>query len=82
MSKTITIRLDDATYNLVKTAAAAERRSIANLLEYATLRHLEECAFTDSEETAQINSDAGLLTRLKLGHKQAKQRKGHFVRGV
>ena len=37
MSKTVTIRLDDEAYRLIRQAARGQLRSIANFIEYATL---------------------------------------------
>jgi uncharacterized protein (DUF1778 family) len=82
MAKTVTIRLPDDTYEVVRAAAAADRRSIANLMETATLRHLEESSFMEPAEAAEILSDRSLLKRLATGHAQAAGRKGRFVRGL
>ncbi len=82
MPRTVTIRLADKSYELVRAAAEADRRSIANLIETATLRHLEEQSFMEAAEAREVLSDRGLLRRLKAGHAQAAARKGRFVRGV
>ena len=82
MAKTVTIRLADETYEVVRAAAEADRRSIANLVETATLRHLEEQSFMEPAEAGEVLSDRGLLRRLKAGHAQAAARKGRFVRGL
>ena len=39
MAKTITVRIDDSTYNIFKLAAAGQKRTISNYLEYATLNY-------------------------------------------
>jgi uncharacterized protein (DUF1778 family) len=41
VGKTITLRVDDATYEKIKTAAEAERRSLSNFIENVTLSYLE-----------------------------------------
>jgi len=39
MPKTITLRIDEDVYGLFKTAASAEKRTISNFIEYATLNY-------------------------------------------
>jgi len=79
MAKTITLRLDNDVYEKIKKAASSERRSISNYIENATLDHLEECAFVDTEEMAEITSNNMIVSRLKRGAKEAKQKKGTLI---
>jgi uncharacterized protein (DUF1778 family) len=79
MSKTLTLRLDEETYSTFARAAKLERRSLANLIETAALRHIDESNFVDDPEMAGILSDADLLERLKSGSADAKRRRGRFV---
>ena len=65
MSKTITIRLDDDTYNLIRSAADGQMRSISNFVEFATMSYLTEEAFASDEEMDQIMSDSELVQTLK-----------------
>ena len=65
MSKTITIRLDDDTYRMIKRAAEGQMRSISNFMEYATVSYLTEEAFVSDEEMDQIVSDTDLVQTLK-----------------
>ena len=37
MSKTITLRIDDEVYKILKTAANGEKRTISNFIEFAAL---------------------------------------------
>ena len=67
MSKTITLRLDDKTYNLIRTAAKGSRRSISNFIEYATIAYLAEDSFISDQEMAEIVSDTHLVTELEQG---------------
>ncbi len=48
MAKTVTVRIDDSTYRRIKSAAEAERRTISNFMEYATLSYVENSSFVDS----------------------------------
>ena len=42
MSRTITLHLDEKTYDLIQTAASGARRSVANFIEFATITYLAE----------------------------------------
>lgn len=64
MSKTITIRLDDDTYKMIKSAAEGQMRSISNFVEYATTSYLTEEAFVSDEEMEQIITDTDLVRTL------------------
>lgn len=79
MPKTLTMRLDDETYEVLVRAARAERRSLANLVETAALRHIHETSFVDDAEMAEILARPELLKRLKAGSRDARKRKGRFV---
>ncbi len=79
MAKTLTLRLDEETYERFSRAARAERRSLANLVETAALRHLEENSFVDEAEMAEILSRPELVRRLKAGSQDARKRRGRFA---
>jgi uncharacterized protein (DUF1778 family) len=79
MSKTLTLRLDEASYKLFAAAAKAENRSIANLIHTAALARVREQEFVDPFEMQEIQSDEGLLKRLRQGSKEARHRRGAFV---
>ena len=64
MTKTITIRVDDETYKKIRTAAEAERRTISNFIEYATLSFVENSNFVSDEEMQDILADKALLANL------------------
>ena len=82
MAKTLTMRLDDETYETFVRAAQAERRSLANLVETAALRQIQESRFVDDAELAEILSRSGLVKRLKAGSQDAQRRRGRFVPAV
>jgi uncharacterized protein (DUF1778 family) len=67
MSKTITLRLDEKTYELIRNAAAGERRSISNFIEYATVSYLSGEAFVADSEMEEILNDEELLQDLQRG---------------
>lgn len=79
MAKTLTIRLDEETYQKIKRYAEAERRPISGFLENAALTYIEETTFTDELEMMEIISNSELVSRLQKGSRQAKQKKGRFV---
>ncbi len=79
MSKTITLRISEDNYNLLKAYAKSENRKLSNALETLAMRRLEEEFFVDEDEMAGILADRDLLERLKAGHAQAKKGQGRFV---
>jgi hypothetical protein len=82
MAKTLTMRLDDETYQTFVRAAQAERRSLANLVETAALRGILENSFVDDTEMAEIASRPELVKRLQAGSRDARKRQGRFIPGV
>jgi hypothetical protein len=79
MAKTLTMRLDDETYQTFVRAAQGERRSLANLVETAALRGILENSFVDDAETAEIASRPELVKRLQTGSRDARKRQGRFI---
>jgi predicted transcriptional regulator len=64
MAKTVTVRIDDSTYKRIKSAAEAQRRTISNFMEYATMSYLESSAFVNNEEMKGISQDQELIETL------------------
>ena len=54
MAKTITVRIDDSTYNIFKLAADGQKRTISNYLEYATLNYTMNETIVDDIEMNEI----------------------------
>ncbi len=79
MSKTVTIRLDEDTYQLIRHAAQGQMRSIANFIEYATISYLTEEASVSDEEMAEILSDAELVSSLKRARSEVSGNKYQVV---
>jgi uncharacterized protein (DUF1778 family) len=79
MPKTLTMRLDDETYQAFVRAAKAERRSLANFIANAALQHLLESSFVDDAEMAEIVSRPELVKRLQAGSRDARKRQGRFI---
>lgn len=78
--KTITLRLDEATYQLFRAFAVADNRPISNLIGTAAKKHMEECLFADETEMHAIREDAHLVKRLRRGSLAAHERRGRFVK--
>jgi uncharacterized protein (DUF1778 family) len=38
--KTVTMRVDDSTYDMIKLAAEGQKRNLSNFIEFATLQYL------------------------------------------
>ena len=80
MSKTITLRIPDNVYKLLKIAAEGEKRSISNFIEYAALNYLTEETFVSDEEMEDLLKDNSLLKNLKQGEKEIKKGMYKIVR--
>lgn len=79
MPKTLTIRIDDKTYATFAKRAKAENRSLANFIETAVTAHIQESAFVDDSEMAEILANERLVDRLRKGSKDAKGKKGTLI---
>ena len=88
--KTVTVRLDDDTYRLIRQAARGQLRSISNFIEYATLSYLRlparastpfltDAASVSDQEMAEILSDPDLVSTL---HHTRSEVSGKKYRGV
>ena len=54
MARTITVRIDDSTYDIFKLAADGQKRTISNYLEYATLNYTMNETVVDDIEMNEI----------------------------
>ena len=75
--KTVTVRVDDDVYNLLKKAADGERRTISNFMENASLTYLTNEIYVSDTEMEQILNDTALVKSLKNGIDDVK--KGKFT---
>jgi predicted transcriptional regulator len=75
--KTVTVRVDDDVYNLLKKAADGERRTISNFMENASLSYLTNEIYVSDTEMEQILNDTALVKSLKNGIDDVK--KGKFT---
>jgi predicted transcriptional regulator len=56
MGKTITLRLEDDVYNILKRAADGDRRTISNFIEYATINYIFNNNVVDDNEMNELVS--------------------------
>jgi len=75
MAKTVTIRMDDKSYKLLKNAAISQKRSISNFIEYAAVNFTIEDNFVSDYEMADIQSDSTLMSDLKRALNDVKSRR-------
>ena len=54
MSRTVTLRLKDSVYELLRTLAERDNRPLSNFIETATLRYLEQEEYVDEFEMLEI----------------------------
>ena len=71
--KTLTLRVDDDVYNMIKLASDGAKRNISNFIEYATLQYLTSSQYIDSNEMNEILEDKELIKSLNQGLKEAKE---------
>jgi predicted DNA-binding protein len=79
MPKTVTLRINDETYRAFLKRAKIENRSLANFIETAVKAHIEECAFVDDSEMAELLANEDLVARLRRGSREAARKKGRMI---
>ena len=70
--KTVTMRVDDSIYEMIKTAANGQRRNISNFIEFATLEYLSSSEYVSDEEMNEIKNDKQLINNLQKGIEESK----------
>ena len=70
--KTLTLRVDDDVYNMIKLASDGVKRNISNFIEYATLQYLTSSQYVDSNEMKEILEDKEFIKSFAQGLKEAK----------
>ncbi len=79
MAKVVTVRLSDEDYRKIAAVAKLERRPLSNFMTLMVIKGIEEGDYVDAVEMDQILSDKSLMAKLRVGHHDAKQRKGRLV---
>jgi uncharacterized protein (DUF1778 family) len=65
--KTVTMRVDDSVYDMIKLAAEGQRRNLSNFIEFATMQYLTSSQFVEQEEMTEILEDKELVENLMNG---------------
>ena len=76
MSKTVTLRLSDQTYERFRTLAERENRPLSNFIETAASRYVETELFVDEFEMQEIQTNIALNRSLTQGVEDAKAGRG------
>ncbi|MCK5200542.1 MAG: CopG family transcriptional regulator [Spirochaetales bacterium] len=79
MPKTVTLRLDDVSYDIIKNHALADNRPLSNYIETATLKYIEEIDYADDFEMENILNDEKLIRSLQKGSADAAKKRGRFI---
>jgi len=79
MSKTVTLRLSDKTYQRFLTLAERENRSLADFIKTAALRYINAEQFVDGFEMDKIHDNTELNGSLKRGAEDAEAGRGRFT---
>jgi len=71
--KTVTMRVDDNVYEMIKLAAEGQKRNLSNFIEYATMQYLTSSQFVENEEMQEIMNDKELVQNLMNGLEDLKR---------
>ena len=70
--KTLTMRVDESVYQMIKSAANGQKRNISNFIEFATIQYLTSSQYVDNNEMDAILNDKDLIKNLKTGFNDLK----------
>ncbi len=65
--KTVTMRVDDSVYEIIRLAADGQKRNISNFIEFATMQYLTSSQYVDNSEMNEILGNDTLVKNLKSG---------------
>ncbi len=80
MAKTITLRINDDFYNMLKKAAEGEHRTISNYIEFAAYNYLSLQAHVSDAEMSEILQDKELISNIHSGIDDYKKGRFRVVR--
>jgi hypothetical protein len=70
--KTLTLRVEDDVYRMIRLASHGAKRNISNFIEYATIQYLTSSQYVDSSEMSEILHDESTIKSLKQGIAEAR----------
>ncbi len=70
--KTVTMRIDESVYEMIRQAANGQKRNMSNFIEFATLQYLTSSQYIDPSELDDILNDKSLVENLNLGLQNVK----------
>lgn len=79
MHKTITLRLENSKYEMIKKLAESENRPISNFIETATIRYILATEYVDEFEMEEIRNNKSLNESIERGVADAKALRGRFL---
>jgi len=79
MSKTVTLRLKEDTYDLFRKLAQQDNRPLSNFIETAALRYIDDSEYVDTFEMNEIVQNEDLNESIKRGLEDVKSARGQFV---
>ena len=82
MPKTVTLRIDDDAYDIIRKAAEGERRTLSNFIEYATLSYVTSETYVTDQEMREILQDPDLVKGLRMARTDAKKGRYRIVGSV
>jgi len=79
MSKTVTLRLKEDTYDLFRKLAKQDNRPLSNFIETAALRFIDDSEYVDTFEMSEIEQNEDLNESIRRGLEDVKSARGQFV---
>ncbi len=79
MAKTVTLKLSEHKYKIIKRLANRDNRPIPNFIETAVERFIEENIFVDEFEMEEIRDNAELNKSIKRALSDVKFKRGRMV---
>ena len=70
--KTVTMRIDESVYEIIRQAADGQKRNMSNFVEFATLQYLTSSQYIDQAELSDILNDKSLVENLNSGIQDVK----------
>ena len=80
MTKIVTMRIDENLLKQFNNFAKLENRSLSNFIETATKKYIKEIELTYDFEAKEILENKPLIKKLANGRKDAKSKRGKFVK--